>query len=239
MANCPHCFKQLHFWNIKAECPYCGVNIPNYDWENMLEADAKKAEAAWAKFRIFTGNFKSSLFGNRLRIARFVFTFVPLIVLILPVASYIFNLPFLSESTNKVTLLDFTLNKLLNLNWGSLLNLTKLDEFGVSFAMIFIALLLLYLAVVFGVLNFVFILISAPSLKATVNCVLCAGSALCFILSPILYSVAVNNFSSLGLELFTGNVHFGIFVGIILFTLNFVLNFITNKSMKIERAKTC
>jgi len=131
------------------------------------------------------------------------------------------------------------LNKLLNLNWGSLLNLTKLDEFGVSFAMIFIALLLLYLAVVFGVLNFVFILISAPSLKATVNCVLCAGSALCFILSPILYSVAVNNFSSLGLELFTGNVHFGIFVGIILFTLNFVLNFITNKSMKIERAKTC
>lgn len=238
MSYCPHCFKQLHLWDIKAECPHCGVNIPNYDWENMLDKDAKKAEAAWAKFRIFTGNFKSSLFGNKLRIARFIFTFVPLIVLILPVASYIFHLPFLSENTSKITLLDFTLNKLLNLNWGSLLNLIKLDEMGVSFAMIFISLLLLYLAVVFGVLNFICILACASSLKATINCVLCAGSALCFTLSPVLYSIAINNFVSNGTELFTGNVHFGIFVGIILFTLNFILNFITNKSMKKERART-
>jgi hypothetical protein len=104
--------------------------------------------------------------------------------------------------------------------------------------MIFISLLLLYLAVVFGVLNFVFILISAPSLKATVNCVLCAGSALCFILSPVLYGIALNNLGSTELGLFTGDVHFGIIVGVILFTFNFVLNFITNKSMKKERTKT-
>lgn len=237
MAYCPHCYKHLNFWNVKAECPFCGVNIPNYDWENMLETDAKKAEAAWAKFRIFTGNFKSSLFGNKLRIIRFIFTFVPLVVLILPIASYIFNLPFLNGETTKFSLLDFTLNNLLSIKWGSLLNLIKLEEFGVSFAMIFIALLLLYLAVVFGVLNFVFILISAPSLKATVNCVLCAGSTLCFILSPILYGIALNNFNSLGLGLFSGSVHFGIIVGILLFSLNFVLNFITNKSMKKERSK--
>lgn len=237
MANCPHCYKHLNFWHIKAECPFCGVNIPNYDWENMLEADAKKAEAAWSKFRVFTGNFKSSLFGNKLRIIRFIFTFVPLVVLILPVASYIFNLPFLSNETSKITLLDFTLNSLLNIKWGSLLNLVKLDVFGISFAMIFTSLLLLYLAVVLGVLNFVFILISAPSLKATINCILCAGSALCFIISPILYSIALNNFNSLGTELFSGSVHFGIIVGIVLFTLNFVLNFITNKSLKKERSK--
>lgn len=238
MSYCPHCFKQLHFWDIKAECPHCGTNIPNYDWENMLEADAKKAEAAWAKFRIFTGNFKSSLFGSKLRITRFIFTFVPLIVLVLPVASYIFNLPFFSGDTTKVTLLDFTLNKLLSLNWGSLINLIKLDEMGISFAMIFIALLLLYLAVVFGVLNFVCILACASSLKATINCVLCAGSALCFVASPILYSIAVNNLASSGAELFSGKVHFGIIIGIVLFTLNFVLNLITNKSMKKERAET-
>ena len=236
MANCPHCYKHLNFWDVKAECPHCGVNIPNYDWENMLEADAKKAEIAWSKFRIFTGNFKSSLFGNKLRIIRFIFTFVPLIVLVLPVASYIFTLPFLSNESNKVTLLDFTLNKLLNINWGSILGLIKLDELGVNFLFIFISLLLLYLAVVFGVLNFVFILISAPSLKATANCILCAGSALCFILSPVLYSVALSSFNTIGINIFSGNIDFGIFVGIFLFTLNFVLNFITNKSMKKEKA---
>ncbi|MBR2876150.1 MAG: hypothetical protein IKC01_03350 [Clostridia bacterium] len=232
MANCPHCYKHLSFWHIKAECPFCGTNIPNYDWENMLEADAKKAEAAWAKFRIFTGNFKSSLFGNKLRIIRFIFTFVPLVVLILPIASYIFNLPFLSNDTSKFSLLDFTLNKLLSVNWGSVINLIKLEELGINFAMIFISLLLLYLAVVFGVLNFVFILISAPSLKATANCILCAGSVLCFILSPILYTLAINNFQNIGIEVFQGNIHFGIFVGIFLFSLNFALNLITNKSMK-------
>ena len=238
MAYCPHCFKHLHFWDIKAECPHCGTNIPNYDWENMLERDAKKAEAAWKSFRIFTTNFKSALFGNKLRIIRFIFTFVPLVVLVLPVASYLFNLPFLSEEISKVSLLDFTLNTLLNINWGSIINLVKLPEFGLSFTFIFIALLLLYLAVVFGVLNFVCILACASSLKATINCVLCAGSALCFILSPVLYSIAVNNLSSSELILFTGEVHFGIVIGVLLFTLNFVLNLITNKSMKKERTKT-
>ena len=236
MANCPHCYKHLKFWHIKAECPFCGTNIPNYDWENMLETDAKKAEAAWAKFRIFTGNFKSSLFGNKLRIARFIFTFVPLIVLVLPIGSYLFNLPFLSEETTKFSLLDFTLNTLLSINWGSILSLVTLEGLGVNFAMIFTALLLLYLAVVFGVLNFVFILISAPSLKATVNCILCAGSSVCFILSPVLYTVALNNFQNIGLNLFSGGIHFGIFVGIFLFGLNLTLNIITNKSMKKERA---
>jgi hypothetical protein len=68
--------------------------------------------------------------------------------------------------------------------------------------------------------------------------VLCAGSTLCFILSPVLYSIAVNNLSSAEFGIFSGNIHFGIMVGVLLFSLNFVLNFITNKSMKKERTKT-
>ncbi len=235
MASCPHCKKHLSFYHIKAECPFCGVNIPNYDWENRLDQDAVNAEIAWRKFRRLVRNLKSSLFGNKLRIARFIFTFVPLIVLVLPLATYLFNLPFLTNETQKVTLLDFTLNKLLNLNFGSLLNLVKLEEFGLGFAFILIALLLLYLAVVFGVLNFLFVLISAPSLKANINCVLCALSAGCFIFAPVLYMIALNIFNET--QLFTGSVGFGIFVGIFLFMLNFTLNFITNKSMKKEKAE--
>lgn len=237
MANCPHCKKHLSFYHIKAECPYCGVNIPNYDWENMLDRDAEKAAEAWKKFKIFTTNFKSALFGNKFRIIRFVCTFVPLIVLLLPVATYLFNLPFKNGGTTKVTLLDFTLNKLLSINWGSIINLVKLDEIGVSFALIFVSLLLLYLAVVFGVLNFVFIIAFASKLKATPNCVCCAISTLCFVLSPILYSIAINTIGNSGIAIFSGSIQFGIFIGIILFALNFTLNFITNKSFKKERSK--
>ena len=49
MAKCPKCNRKLHIWNVKAECPDCGVNIANYDWENRLEQDAIEAEIAFAK----------------------------------------------------------------------------------------------------------------------------------------------------------------------------------------------
>ena len=70
MAFCPKCGRHLNIWHIKAECPTCGVNIPNYDWEGRLNEDAEKAKIAWSKFNKFTGNFKSALFGNKLRIIR-------------------------------------------------------------------------------------------------------------------------------------------------------------------------
>ena len=49
MANCPHCNYKLKLIDIKAECPDCGVNIANYDWENRLEQDAAEAEIAFVK----------------------------------------------------------------------------------------------------------------------------------------------------------------------------------------------
>ena len=60
MALCPNCYAILNFWDVKAECPHCGVNIPNFNWEGRLEEDAKNAEIAWVKFRQFTGNFQSA-----------------------------------------------------------------------------------------------------------------------------------------------------------------------------------
>ena len=188
MALCPKCNRALRFWHIKAECPYCGVNIPNYAWEERLDEDAKNAEVAWTKFRKFTGNFKSALFGNKLRIMRFVCTFLPLIALVLPLANYSLTLPFVDGSLTNMTLLDFTLNTLLSLNWGGLLGIVSSQTIGSPVLFIMIAILLLYLAVVFGVLNFLFVLIKAPSLKAASNVVLCVGSTLCFAFAGILFA---------------------------------------------------
>ena len=46
MAFCPKCGRHLNIWHVKAECPTCGVNIPNYDWEGRLNEDAEKAAVA-------------------------------------------------------------------------------------------------------------------------------------------------------------------------------------------------
>lgn len=237
MALCPNCHEILNFWNVKAECPFCGVNIPNYDWEGRLDEDARNAEVAWVKFRKFTGNFKSALFGSKLRILRFICTFLPLVALVLPLANYtINNLPFVDSSQQSFTLLDFTLNTLLSLNWGSLASLCSSETIGLPFTLILISVLCLYLAVVFGVLNFVFILIKAPSLKATSNIVLCILSDICFILPAIFFTIASNSISNNSAAFITGSVQFGIFVGIALFTLNVVLNVIVNKTLKKQRA---
>ena len=237
MALCPNCYAILNFWDIKAECPHCGVNIPNYNWEGRLDEDAKNAEIAWIKFRKFTGNFKSALFGNKLRIIRFICTFLPLVTLVLPLANYSVSLPFLSGSQSSLTLLDFTLNKLLSLNWGSLINLAGAENLGAPFLLGLVSVLCLYLAVVFGVLNFLFILIKAPSLKAGINIVLCVLSDLCFILPGIFFTIATNQMSNSTAQFIDGNVQFGLFVGIALFTLNVVLNTIVNKTFKKQRAE--
>lgn len=237
MALCPKCHSILNFWNIKAECPYCGVNIPNYDWEGRLDNDAANAEVAWKKFRRFTGNFKSALFGSKLRIVRFVCTFLPLIALILPLANYTVTLPFVNGSAANFTLLDFTMNTFLSLNWGSLVNLVSSGSLGTPVLLLMLSILLLYLAVVFGVLNFIFVLAKASSLKAGANMVLCIASTACFALAGIFFTVSVNMIGSTSVQFISGSVQYGLFVGIALFTLNIILNTIVNKSFKKQRAE--
>lgn len=235
MALCPNCYAILNFWNIKAECPHCGVNIPNYNWEGRLNEDAEKAEIAWVKFRKFTGNFKSALFGSKLRIVRFICTFLPLVALVLPLANYTVSLPFISSSAEAFTLLDFTMNTLLTLNWGSLISLVGTQTLGIPILLVILSVLLLYLAVVFGVLNFIFVLVKAPSLKAGANIVLCVLSDLCFILPGIFFTIASAEIADTSAVVIAGNVQFGLFVGIALFTLNVVLNTIVNKTMKKQK----
>lgn len=237
VANCPNCGRVLNFWNVKAECPDCGINIPNFDWEGRLEKDAEKAEIAWAKFNKFTGNFKSALFGSKLRIIRFICTFVPLVALVLPLANYTITLPFVSGSSTNLTLLDFTLNSLLSMNWGSLIGLVSSDFLGGAFAMLFVAILLLYLAVVFGVLNFVFILLRAAKLKAGFNMTMCIGSTLCFAVAAILFTLCFGAVGNTSILVIDGSLQYGIFVGIALFSLNLILNTVVNKGFKKQRTE--
>ena len=81
-AKCPECGHTLKIWDIKAECPKCGTNIANHQWEKRLNDDADFAEHAFAKFHYKFGNFKSAVVGSKLRIVRLILTFAPLIALL-------------------------------------------------------------------------------------------------------------------------------------------------------------
>jgi hypothetical protein len=108
---------------------------------------------------------------------------------------------------------------------------------GAPAGMLIIAILLLYLAVVFGVLNFIFVLLRAPKLKAGFNITMCVLSTLCFGMAAVLFTLCVSQFANTTISFITGSVQYGIFVGIGLFSLNVVLNTITNKGFKKQRAE--
>lgn len=84
MATCPNCGKKIPWWNIKAECKYCGVSIPNFNWVGRLEEDNKSADAAFTVFYRTMNRVRYSLFGTKLRIVRFVLTFLPAFAFIIP-----------------------------------------------------------------------------------------------------------------------------------------------------------
>ena len=83
-SKCPACGGKLKLYHIKAECPYCKANIPNYNWEARLEEDSAVAEAKFASLYRKLNLLKYSVFGTKLRIARLIMSLIPAIGFILP-----------------------------------------------------------------------------------------------------------------------------------------------------------
>lgn len=83
-AKCPKCGGKLKWYNVKAECPYCSVSIPNYNWEERLEEDNRIAEEKFAKFYDTLNHLRYTVVGTKLRIVRLVMSFIPAIGFILP-----------------------------------------------------------------------------------------------------------------------------------------------------------
>ncbi len=86
-SKCPNCGRQLKWYNIKADCPDCGISIPNFNWEARLEEDNIKAEEKFRKFYNTLNKLKYSVFGTKLRIARIIMSFIPIVGIIMPWAT--------------------------------------------------------------------------------------------------------------------------------------------------------
>jgi hypothetical protein len=235
MAKCPKCGKELTILNFRAECPKCGVNIPNYDWERRLEEDADKAEMAFARLHYKTANFKSATVGSPLRIVRLVCTFLPLIALVLPLAKYTIELPFVSKEGSltflKVALKVFGDTGLI----GHMINLTKGELLGQLSTDLLISVAGMFLAVVFGVLNFFVLLIAAFNLHWRFNVILNALAAASFGVGFYYLKSFFELNSGTSFTVFSGSMSFAFFVGIALFLLNMTLNIIVGIGFKKQK----
>lgn len=237
MANCPNCNKKLKFWQIRAECPHCGANIPNFNWEGRLQEDADTAERAFAKFHWYIANFKSGVWGSPLRRARLFCTFLPLLALVLPLMRISVSVPFY-ETAGSLSFLNFVLDYLTKFDIGAVLSTMSGAVLGGVMRNFVIGAALIFLAVLCGVLNFFVLLLAAFRLRAGVNIALNAVSTVSFGAAALF----LMRFSSLAaantVEIFSGSVSFGFSVGVLLFALNVVLSVLTAKSFKKQRAES-
>lgn len=232
MARCPHCNYKLQLIDVKAECPVCGVNIPNYNWEERLEEDAINSERSFASFRRKTAAFKDAFLGTKLRIARLVMTFAPLLFFLFPMFTYEANLPF-SPGKEGVSVLSIILD-IVNgeLDILSILNFITLEKSGTAFLLLYLALVMVVLGIVAGVLNFFVLVLSCFGYHAKGNIGLCAASLIAFIAAIALIIVSSSMFASSIPEVFTLNLSYSLFIGIAFFIVNLTLNCITEKQFK-------
>lgn len=235
MARCPHCGYKLHLIDIKAECPVCKVNIPNYNWEERLDMDAQNAEASFKSFRRTVGAFKSSLFGNKFRIARFVFTFMPLVFFLFPMVTVTTGLPF-DAGSQGISMLDVVLAIVNgNVDIGAMFNFIFLPKSGTAFTVLYAALVLVLLGIVAGVLNFVVILISGFGYHAKGNIVCCVLSFVFFMAAAICVVVASGMFESAIPEVMSVKLSYSLFIGMALFVVNIAMNTVARKQLKAEK----
>ncbi len=235
MANCPHCNYKLKIIDIKAECPVCGTNIPNYRWEEKLDEDAVNAERAFAGFNRKTKAIKNALFGTKQRIARFVLTFAPLLFFLFPMFTYETNLPF-SQGRQGVSVLSLILD-IVNgkLDIMAYINLISLEKSGMAFILLYIALILVILGIVAGVLNFFVLLLSSFGYHAKGNVVLCYMSLVTFVSAAVCIVISGSMIASSIPEIMNLNLSYSLFVGMFFFIVNIVMNTIAMKEFKLLR----
>ncbi len=84
MSNCPKCNEKLSPFYMKQNCPKCNTNLVYYDLDNRLKADHEKAMKEQEAVDRVLNNIKTSAFGGKEQIVRFVLMFSPLAWMCLP-----------------------------------------------------------------------------------------------------------------------------------------------------------
>lgn len=237
MARCPHCSYKLAAIDVKAECPVCGVNIPNYNWEERLELDAVNSEKSFAVFRRKVSAFKNAVFGSKFRAARFVLTFAPIIFALFPMVTIDTSLPF-SNGSEPVSMLSVIL-AIVNgqVDIGSMLGFMSLEKSGTAFTVLYAALLLVILGVAAGVLNFFVLLLSGVGFHAKANIVCCAASILFFIGAVGCVIVSSSMLASIMPGVMSVKLSFSLFIGLALFIVNLVMNVLARKQFAADKAE--
>lgn len=239
-SSCPNCGKKLHWYDVKAECSNCGVSIPNFNWEERLEADNELAERKFASFYRALNRIAYSIWGTKLRIARIVLSVLPAIGFILPWATIKSD----AESVG-LDLFGMTCNKsLIDLfkdffgNTSLYITNMKYEGFSGTLSFTMYSMLLMVLSLLFAVIAFFLIFILAKRFKTKaltafecLSVLSAIGSAVCFTLGiKAAPSELGINFGSFPVYNATGDVAWGFYVALALLLVAVGINAAVSKA---------
>ena len=225
-SSCPHCGKKLHWYDVKAECSNCGISIPNFNWEERLEADNELAERKFASFYRGLNRLAYSIWGTKLRIARIVLSVIPVIGFILPWATLKSD----AESVG-LDLFGMTCSKSLIDLFGDFFGNTNLyitnmgyEGFSGTLSFTMYAVLCMVLSLLFAVIAFFLILILAKHSKTKAITVFECLSVASAVASAVCFTLGVKgapaelgiNFGSFPVYNATGGVAWGFYVALAL-----------------------
>lgn len=238
-STCPNCGKRLHWYDVKAECSECGVSIPNFNWEERLEADNELAERKFTTFYRALNRLAYSIYGTKIRIARIILSFVPAIGFLLPWATLNSDAKTVGLDlfgiTSEISLIDILSDFFGNAGLY-FSNMSYEKYFGVlSFAML--AVLFMVLSLVFAVVAFFLILITAKHSKTKAMVIFDILSVASAIMSAVMITLtngacqtqAAVNFGNFPMYNISANVSWGFYVALVLLLVATVMNGIVAK----------
>lgn len=219
MAVCPHCQEKLHIWNVRAECPHCGANIPNHNWEGRLEEDALKREEAFYKMHSTLNKLKFSVVGTPLRIMRFLFAFLPILGYVVPLGA----IKYITGSGKEIS--AGTINAIAlftkdTFKIGDLIGAITADLSNPNAKLALVCALGLALSLLFGVIAFFLIPILCKKPKQPVTMIAHLISLVAYSLFPVFLGKFI---TATGAE---GSIGWGCYVGIALFAIALFLDII-------------
>ena len=239
-SSCPNCGKKLHWYDVKAECSNCGVSIPNFNWEERLEADNELAERKFASFYRGLNRIAYSIWGTKLRIARIVLSVLPAIGFILPWAT-------IKSDADSVglDLFGMTCNRslidLLKDFFGNMSLYTtnmSYENFSGTLSFTMYSALLMALSLLFAVIAFFLIFILSKHFKTKALTVFECLSVLSAIGSAVCFTLGIKaapselgiNFGSFPVYNATGCVAWGFYVALVLLLVAVGINAAVSKA---------
>lgn len=239
-SSCPNCGKKLHWYDVKAECSNCGVSIPNFNWEERLEADNELAERKFASFYRGLNRIAYSIWGTKLRIARIVLSVLPAIGFILPWAT-------IKSDADSVglDLFGMTCNRsLIDLfkdffgNMSLYTTNMSYESFSGTLSFTMYSVLLMILSLLFAVIAFFLIFILAKHFKTKALTVFECLSVLSAIGSAVCFTLGIKaapselgiNFGSFPVYNATGGIAWGFYVALALLLVAVGINAAVSKA---------